>query len=70
MPVSKIINDKIVVLNDSERQLTEVWDRVMGYFRPTSFWNPGKLSEFADRKRYSESNFGWIFTDKPEKISV
>lgn len=27
----------------------EVYSRVVGYFRPTSCWNKGKQSEFADR---------------------
>lgn len=28
----------------------EVYSRVCGFFRPTCNWNPGKLSEFHDRK--------------------
>ncbi len=27
----------------------EVWSRVVGYLRPTSRWNDGKVSEFNDR---------------------
>ena len=27
----------------------EVWSRVVGYLRPISKWNEGKLSEFKDR---------------------
>ena len=42
-------------INDSERQPTEVYSRVMGYLRPISIegepqWNPGKISEFNERK--------------------
>lgn len=28
---------------------TEVYSRVVGYFRPVSGWNVGKKQEFADR---------------------
>jgi anaerobic ribonucleoside-triphosphate reductase len=28
---------------------TEVYSRVVGYFRPVSGWNLGKKQEFADR---------------------
>ena len=30
----------------------EVWSRVVGYLRPTSRWNEGKVSEFNDRKEF------------------
>ena len=32
---------------------TEVYSRVVGYFRPVQNWNAGKKEEFADRKPYS-----------------
>lgn len=31
---------------------TEIYSRVVGYFRPIRQWNKGKQSEFADRKEY------------------
>ena len=31
---------------------TEIYSRVVGYFRPTSQWNKGKQAEFDDRKPY------------------
>lgn len=31
---------------------TEVWSRVMGYFRPVDQWNKGKKSEYRERKEY------------------
>lgn len=31
----------------------EVYSRVVGYFRPLSQWNKGKLSEFEDRKYFN-----------------
>jgi hypothetical protein len=41
-------------LDDSERQLCEVWSRVMGYYRPVSAWNVGKQAEQADRLAFRE----------------
>lgn len=31
---------------------TEVWSRIVGYFRPVSQWNTGKKSEYLQRKEY------------------
>ncbi len=31
---------------------TEIYARVVGYYRPTYKWNPGKQREFADRRCY------------------
>ena len=31
---------------------TEIYSRVVGYFRPVSDWNKGKQQEFTDRKVY------------------
>jgi len=45
-------------LEDSERQPTEVWTRVMGYHRPTTAFNIGKKQEFADRRAFVESKCG------------
>ena len=38
--------------NKKERQLCEVYSRVCGYIRPVTQWNPGKVSEFEDRKEF------------------
>ncbi|MCD6522888.1 MAG: ribonucleoside triphosphate reductase [Candidatus Diapherotrites archaeon] len=32
---------------------TEVYSRVVGYFRPVKDWNPGKQQEFKERKTYN-----------------
>ena len=32
---------------------TEVYSRIVGYFRPISNWNVGKKEEFKDRQEYS-----------------
>ena len=34
-------------------QACEVWDRIVGYFRPVSQWNAGKRAEFDKRRRYA-----------------
>ena len=34
---------------------TEVWTRVMGYFRPTSSFNTGKRGEFSEREYFREA---------------
>lgn len=44
--------NKTIELTDKERTPCEVWTRVMGYHRPTSSFNPGKQSEFKERKWY------------------
>ena len=33
---------------------TEVYSRVVGYYRPVQQWNTGKEQEFHDRKDYCE----------------
>ncbi|MGN7613058.1 anaerobic ribonucleoside-triphosphate reductase [Magnetococcales bacterium HHB-1] len=45
-----------ITLSDDERQPCEVWTRVMGYHRPVSAFNPGKQSEYAERKMFKESS--------------
>jgi ribonucleoside-triphosphate reductase len=32
---------------------TEVYSRIVGYFRPISNWNNGKSEEYGNRKTYS-----------------
>jgi len=36
---------------------TEVYSRVVGYFRPVSNWNEGKQEEFRQRVKYDQSSF-------------
>jgi ribonucleoside-triphosphate reductase len=31
---------------------TEVYSRIVGYFRPVENWNEGKKQEFEERKEY------------------
>lgn len=42
------------LLKDEERQAVECWTRVMGYFRPVSGFNKGKISEYNERKWFDE----------------
>lgn len=39
----------------AKRQPCEVYSRVVGYIRPVDQWNPGKQSEFSDRKTFEQS---------------
>ena len=36
-------------------EATEMWTRVMGYFRPVSSFNTGKQGEFHEREYFAES---------------
>lgn len=47
------------MVEDSERQETEVWVRVMGYYRPIKDANIGKRQEHRDRCFYK------VPADKP-----
>lgn len=39
--------------NEIKRQETIVYSRVVGWLTPVKNYNPGKISEFNDRKWYS-----------------
>ena len=43
-----------IVITDEERQVCEVWTRVMGYHRPVSSFNIGKKGEHYERKHFRE----------------
>lgn len=43
-----------VELSNEERQPCEIWTRVMGYYRPVSFYNTGKKGEFHERVEFVE----------------
>ena len=45
-----------ITITDEERQLCEIWTRVMGYYRPVSEFNIGKKSEHAERKYFHETS--------------
>ena len=47
-------------LSDEERQKCEVWTRVMGYYRPVCHFNPGKQSEFYERRPFQEDSEGVV----------
>lgn len=46
-----------VELTNDERQECEVWTRVMGYYRPVSHYNIGKLGEYHERVEFEEPTF-------------
>jgi len=51
----KFVEGVETVLADEERQVCEVWTRVMGYHRPVSSFNIGKQGEHRERKFFQES---------------
>ncbi|MFC0348692.1 anaerobic ribonucleoside-triphosphate reductase [Undibacterium danionis] len=53
-PLSQTQNPSII-LDDAERQVCEVWTRVMGYHRPVSSFNTGKKGEFYERTYFQEN---------------
>lgn len=46
----------VIQLDDSERQVCEVWTRVMGYHRPVTSFNTGKKGEFKERCYFTENH--------------
>lgn len=43
-------------LTEAERTPCEIWSRVMGYHRPISAYNKGKLQEHKDRRFFKEGS--------------
>jgi ribonucleoside-triphosphate reductase len=39
-------------LKDVKGSKCLVYSRIVGYFQPTTQWNPGKLEEFHERKTF------------------
>ena len=40
------------ILNGRKDQETEVYSRIVGYYRAIKNWNKGRTQEFEDRKEY------------------
>ena len=49
-----VIDNRVITLQDEERQECEIWTRVMGYYRPASEFNIGKKSEHRERLYFIE----------------
>jgi len=49
-----VLAGKQVEINDKDRTKTEIWTRVMGYYRPVEYFNQGKQAEFAARLCFQE----------------
>lgn len=52
--VQAFVGNHAITIIDEERQVCEVWTRVMGYYRPVSEFNIGKKSEHAERNHFRE----------------
>ena len=48
------VGKNTIILQDEERQVCEIWTRVMGYYRPVSEFNIGKKSEHHERVLFEE----------------
>lgn len=49
-----------------KRVPTEIYSRVVGFFRPVSEWNPGKKNEFKDRVTYDLKKQGIVNKSKED----
>ena len=51
------LDQRIATLREELRNVTgtptEVYVRIVGYYRPVANWNPGKKSEYADRVTFA-----------------
>jgi ribonucleoside-triphosphate reductase len=45
----------------------EIFSRVVGFYRPTSMWNPGKKEEFRERKNFVVKG---EYNDNTEKDTI
>jgi hypothetical protein len=54
MEVEELVQVEPIVLRDEERQVCEVWTRVMGYHRPVASFNIGKKGEHYERRFFRE----------------
>ncbi len=46
------ITEEKKIQDETCNQETEVYSRVVGFYRPIKQWNKGKKEEFTDRKTY------------------
>jgi len=53
--VQAVVGNRTITVTDEERQVCEVWTRVMGYYRPVSEFNIGKKGEHAERVYFKEN---------------
>jgi len=61
---------KEIALRDEERQPCEVWTRVMGYHRPTTSFNIGKLGEHMSRRFFVEHEMAEGAGPGPERVNA
>lgn len=47
-------NMLVTFKDDTQRRICEVYSRVMGYIRPSTEYNVGKMGEFKSRKCFEE----------------
>ena len=61
----KCVVDKSVFENlEGKRTKCEIYSRVVGYMRPVSQWNPGKVQEYKDRRNFNVDKFRTVDKDR------
>jgi anaerobic ribonucleoside-triphosphate reductase len=55
----KILEEKLLNCKGTE---TEVYSRIVGYYRNTRNWNPGKAREFDERRTFYVKNVSKLRT--------
>lgn len=61
--------DVDIELKDEDRTPCEIWTRCMGYHRPVSYFNIGKLGEYKERKYFTEEKARANY-EKPGKVEA
>jgi len=54
--ITKQITDLKEQLNTIDGMETEVYARIVGYYRPITNWNKGKKDEYSQRLHFSGDN--------------
>ncbi|MBN1499275.1 MAG: hypothetical protein JW982_03925 [Spirochaetes bacterium] len=49
---------------------TEVYSRVVGYFRPVNQWNNGKKEEFLQRREYKTAGLSEVLKNSDQQLYV
>jgi len=55
LPINNFMSEKSYFIKDGkrvERQVAEIYSRVVGWLTPVKNYNPGKKSEYNDRKTF------------------
>ncbi len=65
MPLTFELRGKLITIGDSERQECEIYDRVVGYYRPISEFNIGQKQYHKERHFHQEKEILKKLIDNP-----